>query len=491
MNALRIVVLLHVLVSSAVYAQYLPTFPAANSAVGEELPGIDLGRHWIVAPDTFCNDGSTPVAYVRRAQNQANLNNWIIYLEGGSSCKNGEDCLNRWQSFQTNYGIQKMSTSISQALWAAWHPGGPAPSGWPLQAGNYQVPPGITGFGIMSSQAINPFSDWNKVYLNYCSSDIHIGRMTDSFTQGTDNSVSPPQVVNYFIHFHGDKIFANLINDLRAGVNYCIDRECEELPTLNDAKFVLLSGSSAGGAGVKHQLDRFRADQRSINKLTEVRGVIDTSAPMGAELPFPVPPAPFTSFDDLTKDIWDNTFLTFWDAHPDDSCTLENTGDVAWRCADSIHVMRHHITTPYFHRADLQDQSAYDPYQSLFFPSPAYPPTVAALELAERTQAQLRKLGNIEQRFLPRYPNELNTVAADPQWIGPGIFGPRCTNHVGLIGNITFFNQELPDSAGIPTSFSDALMQWVTTVPGGIAGPGGPVLIENVGIGSMGFPRCQ
>jgi len=59
-----------------------------------------------------------------------------------------------------------------------------------------------------------------------------------------------------------------------------------------------------------------------------------------------------------------------------------------------------------------------------------------------------------------------------------------------LFGNVTFFNQELPNSAGVPTSFSDALLQWVSTAPGGIAGPGRSVLIENVGIGSMGFPRC-
>ncbi len=493
--ALRAIAIALLVTGARAEAQSLTTIRAGNAVAGIPAPGNDLVRHWIVSPGVTCNDGTTPAAYVRRATNVANRDNWIIFLQGGGSCGSGEECLERWQSFQSNYGIQKMSTSIPAATWNAWHPAMGAPNGWTLQGANYAVPNGIVGSGIFNGAAGNPFSAWNKVFLNYCSSDSWIGQQPGYATTGTDNLGTPPvlpgTVSSYTIPFQGALIFDALINDLRAGVNYCKpEGGCETLRSLNQAGTVLLTGSSAGGNGVKHNLDRFRAQQNAINGNTEVRGVIDAVAtPDPGLYPWPVPPATFTSAQERIEHEWNDVYLPMWMARVDDSCLALNTGVVASRCGNTTHVLRHHITTPFFQRMDLQDENTLDNYRG-FYPPP-YGPTMAPRRLAIEVADQLRQIGDYGTELAPRYPVELATIAADPMWISPGVWGPRCTDHVGLDINRVFFSQELPTPAGALVNFADTLFQWVTTPPPGLGGGTGPVLIENLGVGPVGFAQCN
>ncbi|MDZ4812742.1 MAG: pectin acetylesterase-family hydrolase [Pseudomonadota bacterium] len=484
-------------------AQSINTIRGANDVTGQPAPGADLIRHWIVAPDALCNDGTQPAAYVRRAQTMADRDNWIVFLEAGGSCESGVDCVDRWQSYQNNYGLQKMSTSIPVATWNTWYPAAAAgPSGWTLQGADYAVPTGITGNGIFSTAAINPFRNWNKVYLHYCSSDQWTGQQDNLLSAGIDHLGTPPATPpgttqNYEINFHGARIFDQMITDLRTGTSYCQGEICEQMRSLDGANRILLAGSSAGANGVKHNLDLLRAKQNAINPNSEVRGVIDaTGTPSTSSLPWPVAPAPVTSYQQRIDQQWNDVYLALWNARVDASCLLLNTAATASastvsRCADPTHVLRHHITTPFFHRMDLQDENTMDIYTDVFFPAPPYAASVAPMNLANGAALQLREIGDYGTWLAPRYPAELATIAADPFWISPGVFGPRCTDHVGLTVNQTFFFQELPTPAGGVINYANTLFGWVNTAPPGLGGGLGPVLIQTVGVGSVGGAPCN
>jgi Pectinacetylesterase len=490
------------LFTGAAAAQTVNFLRGADDVSGQPAPGVDLIRDWIVAPDVLCNDGTTPTAYVRRAQTVADRDKWIIFLQAGGSCESGGDCVDRWQSFNNNYGLQKMSTSIPVAKWNAWYPAAAGgPSGWTLQGANYAVPTGIVGNGIFSNVGINPFRNWNKVYLHYCSSDQWTGQQSALTVTGVDQIGTPPAQppgtnVSYLINFHGAKILDQMVADLRLGNMYCLNGVCETMRSLDVASKILLAGSSAGANGVKHNLDLFRANQNAINPATDVRGVIDaTGTPTTSNLPWPVAPAPITSYQQRIDTQWNNVYLALWNARVDASCLALNTPIAAAtttsRCADATHVLRHHLTTPFFHRMDLQDSNTMDIYTDVFFPAPPYAPFVAPTNLANGVAQQLREIGDYGTWLAPRYPAELASIAADPNWISPGVFGPRCTDHVGLTGNTTFFFQELPTPAGVLINYANSLFNWVNTPPPGLGGGLGPVLIQTVGVGSVGGAPCN
>lgn len=78
--------------------------------------GIDLARFTIdVAryPEAVCNDGTPAVFYYGGYTKPEDRNKWIIFLQG--SCIDGQSCTERWCSIDTNYGLDKMSTSLSEA----------------------------------------------------------------------------------------------------------------------------------------------------------------------------------------------------------------------------------------------------------------------------------------------------------------------------------------------------------------------------------------
>lgn len=471
----------------------LSAFPPGNASVGTLAPGTRLARVFLNDADALCNDGSTPAIYVRPAGAALDASKWIIYLQGGGSCGNGGDCLKRWQHYQTSYGMQKMSTSIDAALWDSFHAAPPA--GWVANgAGHYTVPPSMGGHGIFSGSLGNPFRDWNQVFAYYCSSDEWSGQMTNQVLDGVDPASGSS--TDFTIHFRGASIFDALVDTLRVGAQACLGDECRPLPSLDDASFILLAGSSAGGNGVKHNLDRFRDTMHAVNGRMEVRGVVDAAgSPFTAALPWPpISPDPdrpyLVSYEDYMRYQWNEVYSTVWQARVDESCAAENPGALQYRCADTTHVLRHHITSPFFHRMDLQDNTGLKGYQHVFYPDTVYPATLAEERFAADVRRQLQDLGAFSAVLLPRYPNELNRVNGDPQWLHPGLFGPRCTDHVGLIGDKAFGAQVLPQG-GAMTSYADALYQWVTTAPGGLGGGGGgPVLIGDVGIGSAGAPQC-
>ena len=475
---------------SAAAAQTLTTFVAGNASVDYLPPGNHMVRHWLTASDTLCNDGTSPAIYVRAAANAADQNNWIIYLQAGGSCGDGESCLDRWSSNASPYGIQKMSTSVPQATWATWHPAMPGPGGWTLQNVGvvpfYQIPESIAGRGIFSPQPANPFGNWNKVFAYYCSSDQWLGQVSD-------RAVSTASSGDYTMHFRGATIFDTIIATLRNGaLTYpCGMEECA-MPDLDNAEMVLLAGSSAGANGVKHHLDKLRTDLHAVSTEMEVRGVIDaTGSPFAASLPWRPTGLPAIGYEQYFQQQWTDVYQNAWAARIDSSCLSENPPEVQYRCADPVHLLRHHVTSPFFHRMDLQDSNGIDNYRDSFYSDTfGYPLNFAESRYARDIASQLHDIGAFAVALAPRYQNELAAIQSDPQWLHPGIFGPRCQTHVALIYQNPFFNQNAPDAAGMLHSYSDTLWDWVSTPPAGFAGAMGPVRITNPGVGSAGPPQC-
>jgi hypothetical protein len=355
------------------------------------------------------------------------------------------------------------------------------------------VPRGITGNGILSNSAANPFANWTKVYANYCSSDQWIGRRQALAVSAINRANG--STVPYEIPFLGAVIFDQLLADLRSGVTACMGAaiNCQALPSLTSANAVVLAGSSAGGLGVLHNADRLRDQQSVLNPATQVRALVDgASPPPSVALPWPAvptPAVPYTSYQQMIDARAAGVYNAMWLARVDDSCAAENAG-TASRCADGAHVIRHHLTTPFFVRQDQQDSLMLFDYWSAFFPAPAYAAGTAAQDLSTGTAGHLTALAAMSTLLTPRYPNELATIAADPQWLAPTLFGPRCGDHTGLTGAPTLYAQELP-SGGVPINLATALAAWVATAPGGIAGAPANLMLAPTGIGPIPGAPCN
>ena len=80
--------------------------PCAKLGEVEDVsPGTDLFRVDLDLssfPAAVCNDGTPATMFVRRYAKKSDKNKWVIFLLGGGNCKTGQDCAERWCSFDTN-----------------------------------------------------------------------------------------------------------------------------------------------------------------------------------------------------------------------------------------------------------------------------------------------------------------------------------------------------------------------------------------------------
>jgi hypothetical protein len=315
-------------------------------------------------------------------------------------------------------------------------------------------------------------------------------------TAGTDRLGTPPFVPpgtasTYQVHFHGALIFDAFISELRTGIVACRVAppfSCERMPDLDVASKILLAGSSAGGNGVKQNLDHLSALQDAINPATDVRGAIDAAGhPSTTGVPWPVPPAKYTSYQEMLDGQWFGTYVGFWNARVDQSCVDLNPLQAVSRCADTIHIMRHHITTPFFHRMDQQDSLTLESYTDIFYRAPPYQPDVSRLKLSTGVADQLTELSELTTWYAPRYEDELNAITGDPNWVPPGTFGARCGNHVGLHADVPYFNQEIQAPGGAVVNLANALFNWVNAGPAASI----PLLLAPVGAGPVPGNPCN
>jgi hypothetical protein len=166
------------------------------------------------ARQAVCNDGSPAVYYWRPGQHDEQ-DKWIIWLRGGGGCNNSSDCQTRM--------VQNQSETSSNL------------------APDSQRPDGI----LSDDPTVNPdFYAWNHVMIHYCSSDTWTGDATQT-------------EADWEIQFKGNRIVQSVIEDLH----------------LEQAQAVILAGSSGGGTGAMHLLDRVAAQLPQVR----VTGLIDSS----------------------------------------------------------------------------------------------------------------------------------------------------------------------------------------------------------------------
>lgn len=155
---------------------------------------------WVPVPETKCRNGSATGFGVRINPNSDQL---VIYLQGGGACFNGTTCAINPSQF-------------SALEFAAW-----------------STASGSSGF-FDSSRSTNPLSDWNMVFIPYCTGDVHQGNAPSMDVPGL---LSPKKQA-----FVG---YANIGYDLKRIV-----------PTFPNVRRVLLTGESAGGFGATFNYDR-------------------------------------------------------------------------------------------------------------------------------------------------------------------------------------------------------------------------------------------
>lgn len=415
--------------------------------VGDVAPGNALFRVDVnlnTFPDAICNDGSGAVFYVRRYSNEADRNKWHIHLQGGGGCQDGQSCAERWCSAGTNFGADKMSTTFRP------------------------LPTAIRGDGIFTQDPRNNFASWNHVLLYYCSSDLWSGTARDVHLSATGPGGN---TIQYRIHFKGANIVDAVIKMLQRlpggqPVTYQnAERETIAMPDLDTATHVLFSGTSAGSGGVRHHADRLGQLLRRDNVQCQsggscplvYRAVIDAGyGPKFEDLNYTnfvgcLNPPNLCSYTALMQHQWNNVTIGLYNARVDQSCVdwhKANQPGTEWRCADLEHVMENHITTPYFVRADLQDELKRGNFVEARFGT--------AGDYGQATYNGLVNLPNLDS-----FAEEGSVRSGGPPLATPGIFGPQCTHHVGLTDNQAFFSV-MVSSGGVPYSAHDVLWNWWT-----------------------------
>lgn len=186
-----------------------------------ELIRIDIEN--AVKRGARCMDGSPAIYYVEPAE-PGYEDRWVVWFEGGGTCGSADAC-------RVRHNTQPFLTSTTNASAT------------------------VRGSGILSSRPEdNPdFWNWNRVLLNYCSSDTWSGDAVAVDSTGDT------------WEFNGRAIVRAVFEDLAdAGItDHPIDAGDE----------LLVTGTSAGGGGVSRNINDIAALFPGVN----VKAVIDSS----------------------------------------------------------------------------------------------------------------------------------------------------------------------------------------------------------------------
>ncbi|KAK2869434.1 hypothetical protein Q7C36_001305 [Tachysurus vachellii] len=178
----------------------------------------EMKLHFLENTSVTCNDG-TPAGYYMKESRGSRR--WLLFLEGGWYCFNKQNCDTRYDT---------MRRLMSSTRW----------------------PQTRTGTGILSPQPEENPHWWNAntVFIPYCSSDVWSG-------------ASPKTDQNDYA-FMGSLIIQEVVKELLT-------------KGLDNAKVLLLAGSSAGGTGVLLNVDRVSELLKSLgHNSIQVRGLADS-----------------------------------------------------------------------------------------------------------------------------------------------------------------------------------------------------------------------
>ena len=395
----------------------------AVGTVGGLGAGTDLTRYTIDTSkyaNALCNDGTPAVFYYAPATREEDRNKWFIFLQGGGGCIDGQSCAERWCHVNTNYGMDKMTSSLTKAM--------------------------IRGNGFLEPRPENRFGTWNRVLIFYCSSDNWSGTKTTQL-----QAASGSTTVDYAIHFRGSQIIDAALDTLRNAAQSsrrrAVSHSAEEAnaasspwPDLDLATHVLFAGSSAGGQGAKSNADRVGAKLRSTNpNLADYRVLIDASYSPDAEgrdyahSTYCSNDPRGCSYEGLFEAYYAGSNETYG-TRRDESCIAWHAAHqpgTEWRCEDIGHVNLHHITSPFFIHQDLQDPQVGGEYVDANFGTPS--------DYAMGVEAEFRALPTPEE----------------PRGATPGLYAPQCTDHESVTDNAAVFDVKVDGR-----SYYDVVWNW-------------------------------
>ncbi|MGA7118951.1 MAG: pectin acetylesterase-family hydrolase [Polyangiaceae bacterium] len=183
--------------------------PLGDAGSGATPPGW----HFYQIDGAVCRDGSSNGIYVQYSSVASKK--LMIYLEGGGACMSPHFCdhnpANIHQFFQ---GGQTQGESFSAVLLSNMND-------FVLQQ------PYTTGI-FDDTNAANPFQGWNRVYVPYCTGDVHFGAAPNVKMDDGLGNTTQQQFVGYS---NMQRFIARVV------------------PTFPDVDQVVLTGTSAGGLG--------------------------------------------------------------------------------------------------------------------------------------------------------------------------------------------------------------------------------------------------
>lgn len=112
-------------------------------------PSLSEQWLWVPVEGTQCMNGSQAGISVRRNDNSSNL---LIHFELGGACFNGNTC-------DTSLTVTKITEETRLPIWGA---------------------NGIFDY----TNELNPFKDYNVIYIPYCTGDVHTGSSPDTKVPG-------------------------------------------------------------------------------------------------------------------------------------------------------------------------------------------------------------------------------------------------------------------------------------------------------------------
>lgn len=328
--------------------------PAAQAgpqnAVRVEISAADY-------PNAKCNDDTQAAYYLRGAGADGAISGrkWLIFLHGGGSCTTDAACAERWYDPDASpdgfIGYHGNMTTATQ----------------PTKNFNGEGLLDFDGVDSVPQGGSNPFADFNRIMVPYCSSDSYAARNTQAravnyaallgtqvtignqtTTLGNPAGFPPLTTIRFAGGFIVDAVVDLLMNGgLPSGKRTRGATDAAAAPPSAADDEVVLSGSSAGAGGVIRNLDRAAQAIRSAAPAVKVFGVIDASNDVGI-----VPDASITGDANLAA-------ATFWGAtgtgDVDASCQGANPLASSRRCFNTAVVLRNFIETPHY-----VIQNAYD-----------------------------------------------------------------------------------------------------------------------------------
>ena len=268
---------------------------ASGSATPWRLASIDVATH----PKAICNDGSPGVYTIRRNPGSTR---WLVWLEGGGNCADGQGCGQRWT------GKPDLMSSL--------------PISNRYAAGKIQYP--SSGVFSVDPNENPSLHDANLVEVQYCSSDLWSGDHAGNLNLPLND------VARW--HFQGRAIALATIDDLRAKEGF------------DNATDIVFGGGSAGSAGIYNTIDELRENSPARAR---VIGISDG----GYQIDYP-------AYDPVTKQESTVTPTPIqqigilgqlnWGGRGDASCDATATDvqqHIACRSAETL-TRNGHISTP-------------------------------------------------------------------------------------------------------------------------------------------------